>query len=72
MCVNPLMAVTSPEIRIAASWISEVSVRTEHPAALHLRTALSGGSLIDRAIRSSASIVTAVSANCPAMAVSTP
>ena len=56
------MAVTSPEIRIAASWISEVSARTEHPAALHLKTALSAGPLIDRAIRSSASIVTAVSA----------
>src|SRR5437773_6610057 len=70
MCVNPLMAMTRPEIRFAASWISEAIPRTEHPAAAHRRAAPSGGPLTATAIRSRASSVVAVSASGPAMSAS--
>ena len=43
MWVKPLIATTRPEIRVAASWISDARLRTEHAAAVHRNTASSAG-----------------------------
>ena len=72
MWVKPLIAVTSPEMRVAASWISEASPRTEQAAAVQRSAPLSAGPLTTAAIRSSAAIVTGVSPSGPAMPASTP
>ena len=67
MCVKPLMAWTSPEMRIAASWISDASSRTEQPAAAQRRTASRAGPSTAAAMLSRASKVTAVSARAIAL-----